>query len=250
MSKFIEELEKVGVTTPPRLGFGTGKTETKSLNLLIVGLIDSYQPKKHSNSPITYMALASQSIDSITLADDKTVVGTWPANTDSLDLDSLSSSSGDFIIIPDIEARSEIMAVEDIGKLIVVTDSTPEEIYRSIEELPIDGIVVSGMTHGTTLSIRDIMWMRSIRDVSTKPILLSSSRSLSYQELSLIRDAGLQGIILDLKKVKDKDVKDMLTSIDSIPSRKSSRESISATLPRIQSTSSEPDHDFDDEEFD
>ena len=94
------------------------------------------------------------------------------------------------------------------------------------------------------------MWMRSIRDVTTKPILLTSNRMLSDQELSVIREAGLQGIILDLAKVKDKEVKNMLASIASMPSKKNLRESISATLPRSQSIPTESDPDFDDDDDD
>jgi len=250
MSKFIEELEKVGVTTPQRLGFGAGRAESKSPNLLLVGVVNSYQPKKLSKSDINYIAIASNPIEADPIADGKTVVGIWPKATDSLDLDSLSSKLVDFIIIPDIEVSSEIIASEDIGKLIVITDSTPEEIYRSVEELPLDGIVVSGITKASPLSIRDIMWMRSIRDVTTKPILLTSNRMLSDQELSVIREAGLQGIILDLAKVKDKEVKNMLASIASMPSKKNLRESISATLPRSQSIPTESDPDFDDDDDD
>jgi len=129
MSKFIEELEKVGVTTPPRLGFGAGKTETKSLNLLVVGLIDSYQPRKLSKYPIKYIAVTSQSAEPRKSADENAVLGIWPDDIDSLDLGSIESLSGDFIIIPNIEVNSEIMAIEDVGKLIVITQSTTEEIY-------------------------------------------------------------------------------------------------------------------------
>ncbi len=250
MSKLIEELEKVGTVQPTRMGFGVARPEEKSPNLLIVGIIESVTSKKISNSHLKHFVVCSDSLGPVQDFGDS-ILGVWPDKINAETIDSLASGCADFIIIPSIETTSEIVSLEETSKFIVLTDLIPEDIYRSVEELPFDGIVLCGLENKQPISIRDLMWIRSIRDVTSKPILLSITKAMTYQELSIIRDVGMQGILLDLKTVKEKDLKSMAEHIKSMPVKKVTKESMSAILPRASLAGSEavPD-ELEDDEFD
>ena len=138
---------------------------------------------------------------------------------------------------------------EELGRLIAIPADFPEELGRSLEELPLDAVLMTGLEEAAPLSVKNLMQVRSIRDLISKPMLLLRTRPLSQGELTVLHDTGIQGIVLDSRSVGAEDVVKVKEAIESLPPRKTKRDQAPApVVPRLASR--EADHHHDDDHDD
>lgn len=257
MSKLIEQLEKIGTITPAPMGFGVNPAPKKAPSLTLVALSDTKTSDKNMvscfNATIvrikkdTKAAIKSAKSSAVT-----SVWGIWSDNTSCKSLETLKNEGGDFFTISNFNTNAEVLSDDSLGKIIVIPINIPEELCHSLEELPVDAIIMSDLEKVVNLTINDAMQIRSLRDLISKPILLLRESPLKKQDLKVIRDVGLQGIVLDLNKISSDDVNTMRKNIDNMPTAKNKKDQANAIIPRLKSTinrsSLEEDDDYDDDE--
>ncbi len=248
MSKLIERLEKVDAPSLPPLGFGASRTQTKPASMLLIALADAGATETLTRLQVEFCVLAAPSIadgQALNSNLDDAMWGIWPGALAKESLDGLKEQGGDFFIFSEIDAPVEVLAGEELGRLIAIPADFPEELGRSLEELPVDAVLLTGLEDAAPLSVKNLMQVRSIRDLTSKPMLLLRSRPLSQGELTVLQDTGIQAIVLDSRQMQVEDALRVKEAIDNLPPRKTKRDQPTPTLPRMAPMEAAHHHEED-----
>ncbi|MQF98220.1 MAG: hypothetical protein FI729_01635 [SAR202 cluster bacterium] len=254
MSKIIEYLEKIGSVTPTPIGFGTSKPADKFPQIALAALTDVGSLTKNQADDFDFTIVKTQKSTKTMLKTTNATLkeqiwGIWTNHASTDSLESLANEGCDFFIISSFSEPADILASENLGKLIVVPIDTPEELAHSINEIPVDAIILSGIEETTNLSIIDTMRIRSIRDLLSKPVILLRINPLQKNDIKVIRDVGIQGILLDIQKIKPKELKSMKDDIGKLPPSKTKSNQSRAIIPTIR-TNDQEEYDDDDDDDD
>jgi hypothetical protein len=255
MSKMIEHLENIGTVSSAPIGFGTNKPVEKFPQLTLAALVDIKSLKKNIADDFDSIIVKIQGNTKTELKTAKSTLknqiwGIWTNNISNASLESLEKEGCDFFTISHFSEPVDILAREDIGKLIVVPIDMPEELVHSINEIPIDAIIISGLEDIVSLTINDLMRIRSMRDLLSKPTILLRVSPLNRNEIKVIRDIGIQGILLDILSVKPKEIKSMKDDIQQLPPFKNKKDPSRAILPHISTHYEQAYEDDEDDEDD
>ena len=259
MSKFIESLQKVGVSVVAPLGFGAGRSQDKNPALALVWLsefkrIEDLKSYSLESSSDSYIVSANKVVKS-QLSGVKKVAkggtwGVWLETVTPASLEVLQKEGGDFFLFSKLETSVEILAGDQLGKVMVIEVGQPEDTIRSIEDLPIDAVLLLGLEKSSPMTVGDMLKIGVIRDQISKPLLLLRKIRLNQGELEILQDMGVQGIVVDANELKVVEVSDMQGDIQRLRPRKNGRD-IAALVPRITSGSGNLHgvEDDDDEEY-
>ena len=257
MSKLIERLEKVGTVSPTPMGFGANRAAEKSPAMLLMALSGTMPATSGSQLKVDSYIIAAGKIAKSELKAAKdlagdAVWGLWPDTLTNDSLDALKGEGGDFFIFSTMDTPAEVLAGEELGRLITIPADFPEELGHTLEDIPVDAVLLAGLEESSPLSVKDLMQIRSVRDLISKPLLLVRSQALSQGELVVLQDVGIQGIVLDMRTMQLDDALKVQGNIDELPPRKTRRDQASALLPRLSqgeiSPQSEDDDDGEEEE--
>ena len=258
MSKLIERLEKVGTVAPAPMGFGAGRAPDRAPALLILSLSgakDAAAPDSQADGFIVSVPKASSpQLKAARKAMGDRLWGLWPGAVTGISLDDIKEQGGDFVVFSSVDTPSELLADEEIGRLFVVPVEFPEGLGHSMEDFPVDAVVISGLEDASPLTVKALMQVRAVRDFVPRPLLLLRAKPLSRGELVVLQDVGLQGLVVDSSQVSAEDSARMAEDIKGLPPRRQKREHAGALLPRVSSGSpashQHDDDDEEDEEFD
>ena len=253
MSKLIERLEKVGTVAQAAMGFGASRAVEKSPSMLLLALSGTKSIASKSQLEVDSYIMSAGKITKAELKAAKGMAGDalwglWPQTITNDSLNALKAEGGDFFIFSTIETPAEVLAVEELGRLITIPADFPEELGHSLEELPVDAVILAGLEEASPLSVRDLMQVRSVRDLISKPLLLLRSHTLNQGELVVLQDVGIQGIVLDLRTMKVEDAAKIRKDIEELPPRKIRRDQASALLPRVSSLAASSQREEEEEE--
>ena len=255
MSKLIERLEKVGTVAPAPMGFAAGRATERAPALLMLAL--SGTKSAASSIPeadgciIAAPKATKTHLKAAREAAGDDLWGLWPSSHTGASLDDLKKQGGDFVVFSSVDTPAELLADEDLGRLIVIPIEFPEELGHSLEDFPVDAVVIAGLEDASPLSVKALMQVRAVRDLVSKPLLLLRARPLNRGELVVLQDVGLQGLVVDAGKVSADAAACMAEDIKTLPPRRQKRDHVGALLPRMSSGMPEPhQHDDDDDEED
>ncbi|MDP6102332.1 MAG: hypothetical protein QF579_03370 [Dehalococcoidia bacterium] len=258
MSKLIERLEKVGTVAPTPMGFGANRAIEKAKSMLLIALSGTKSAAPDSKLKVdSYIIAAGEAaISELKAAKGAAGDALWGLWTDTLttpSLKDLKGEGGDFFIFSTVDAPAEVLANDDLGRLITIPVEFPEELGHALEEMPVDAVLLAGLEEVSPLSVRNLMQIRSVRDLISKPLLLLRTHSLNRDELAVLQDVGVQGLVVDLRSMNVKEAIQIEDAIEGLPPRKTRRDQADALLPRVSqraaSHQSDDDDDGEEEEY-
>ncbi|MDE2861152.1 MAG: hypothetical protein OYI31_00140 [Chloroflexota bacterium] len=255
MSKLIDRLEKVGTVAPAPMGFAAGRAAERAPALLMLALSgakDAASTGLQADGCIISAAKATKpQLKAAKQAMGDQLWGLWPGTANGVSLDQIKEQGGDFVVFSSVDTPAELLADEELGRLIVIPIEFPEELGHSLEDFPVDAVVVAGLEDASPLSVKALMQVRAVRDLVAKPLLLLRAKPLNRGELVVLQDVGIQGLVVDCAKVAEEDASRMAEDIKGLPPRRQKRDHAGALLPRVSSGSpAAHQHDDDDEEED
>ena len=257
MSKLIDRLEKVGTVAPTPMGFGASRAVEKAPSLLLLALSGTKSTASTSQLSVDSYIMSADKITKAELKAAKGIAGDspwglWPETITNDSLEALKGEGADFFIFSTVNTPAEVLAEEELGRLITVPADFPEELGHSLEEIPVDAVILVGLEEASPLSVRDLMLVRSMRDLISKPLLLLRTHTLNQAELVVLQDVGVQGIVLDMRTMKVKDAAQIQKDVEDLPPRKLKRDQANALLPRLSQRAVSPrrEEEEDDEEED
>lgn len=255
MSKFIDYLSSIGDPAPIPMGFGPVRSKERQPSILLIG---SIQLSKLANKPQS----ASVPVDSVIIEAtefeedrlDKAIseIGDtpWGVRTGDLidgQLDILIAKGCDFVVFGLEQTNMSLFDHDGLGKIVAIDAGIEKDCGRAIDTLPIDAVIIEGVNLPKKLSVDDLLNISKDRTLLGLPCLLSGNRNIEDEEIKILRDMQISGIINSLGNKRR--IQKTISFIDSLAPQKRAQPSHNALLPQ-SSTGFDPGHDEEGEDDD
>jgi hypothetical protein len=250
MSKLVKKLRQVSENAAQPLGFRTTPL-TASRQMLLIASVPY--------SPSSMIAqLAKTEIDAI-LIDHRNLKGTadfrhlaahagevpvglWLDLVSEEYLDQFKQARGDFLVFEAGAAPATLLQEEELGKVLRVDPSQDESLLCTIDQLPIEVVLLDVKAEGDVLTISDLMYCQWLAGLVDKPLLVAAQQELTDKEILSLREVGVRGIVVEQP---EKQIGDSLArlsqAIRSLPPKTKKLGEKKALLPRIGYSYEEPE---------
>ena len=104
----------------------------------------------------------------------------------------------DFVVFP---ASADLVAPPDdsVGIIIQIDTSIAEGPLRTLNELPLDAVLVTLQSEkDNRLTWHQLMLIQRFGDIVTKPLLVSIPSGTGTDELQLLQETGIDGVVVDI----------------------------------------------------
>lgn len=241
MSRFIKKLRQISESTAPRLGFKKAATSPHRQMLIIATLSQDNaeletQLKEtevdailiHSNN----LEKGAKTIQRIAGSVGDIPWGVWLDEVTEKGAKELREMGGDFIIFIAPKAPVALLE-EEIGKVIKIDLSCDDGLVETIDQLPIDAVLLDLMEDGENLTISQLMNCQWLAGLISKPLLVAVQQELTDKEIRGLWEAGANGVVVEVKEKTQ--LAKLCQVIKSFPlARRKPGEEKRVTLPRIE----------------
>jgi hypothetical protein len=206
MSKFIDILTRSSQTAAQPIGFRTSKAAQPRHWIQLVVAVT----KGTTDTVTDYVTgadaglLRISKIGSSASTLKKTIPttpdipwGVWLEETAQEELKKAMKSGCDFIVLP--AGATLVMPPDDnVGIIIQIDTSVAEGPLRTLNELPVDAVLVTLQAEkGNHLTWHQLMLLQRFGDIVAKPLLVSIPPGTGTDELQLLWEAGVDGLVID-----------------------------------------------------
>jgi len=242
MSKLVKKLRQVSENAAQPLGFKTAPLSAGRQMLLIASV-----PHSHSGM---VAQLARTEIDAI-LLDNRNLKGTMDIRHLAADagevalglwlnlegeqyVEQFKQAGGDFLVFEAGSAAATLLQEEELGKVLRVDPCRDENLACTIDQLPIDVVILDVKTEGDVLTVSDLMHCQWLAGLVDKPLLVASRQELTDREIRSLREVAVRGIVAELpeKQIGDSLAR-MSQTIKTLPPRKKKLSEKKALIPRL-----------------
>lgn len=241
MSEFIRKLSRASRSGPQPIGFRAGHpVSTRPKMLLIAGLAQA-----NADSVADYVAGADagllriskltsgmEALSKISQAVPDIPWGGWLRGISRRGMKQVKRVGCDFVIFPAANTSLAILQNGEVGKILEVEASLDEGLLRTIEGLPVDAVLIAGeQKENYFLTWQHLMLFRRFANSLTKPLLVSVPSGVLANELQMLWEAGVDGVIVEAGIEGLKDLRQAVDRLTFPPQRK--RRKAEALLPYI-----------------
>jgi len=175
--------------------------------------------------------------------------GGWLRDINKAGIKQMAKADCDFLVFPAANTPLALLQNdEEVGKILEVEASLNEGLLRTVNELPIDAVLIAGSQEGEHfLTWHHLMLFQHFADLLTKPLLASTPPDVTANELQALWKAGVDGVVIEVAVGQPVDrLKELRQAIDKLafPSQRKQGKT-KALLPRIDSEMSTVAEDED-----
>lgn len=252
MSKLTDILERAGQSDPSPIGFGgTSRGASSVPELVLIGQVSG-------NEMINDRSLLDAQVDGVLVVLDSwskrsldrirsALKGkTWGARANSISesqAKDLKDRGCDFIVFEADDTAAAVLNDDELGKIIAIDSELGGREARGIQRLSIDGVLLEQGDDLVPLTVRKLVGIQQSRGRIDLPFLVGTSSELGAADLEVLRNAGVQGLVVDLGSPDA--VARTRDAIAGLPRRKSKPRSSSAPAPRVPAGSGAAVHGND-----
>ena len=258
MSRFIDKLKRTSQAVPQPMGFGRGQSVSPKPKILLVASLAqagvSNLASLVAGADAGLISISELKIDTKTLHGCSEAVpdipwGGWLRGSKRRESQKAKGLDCDFVIFPSdtplgIFERNEAgkkgseasKKDTEVGRILEVGPSLSDGLLRTIDELPVDGVLIAGEGEGSSsLTWQRLMRFQHFADLMVKPLLVPVSSKVTASELQMLWEAGVDGIIVGVGVSQPSgELRKLRQTIDKLtfPSQKR-RGKVKALLPQI-----------------
>lgn len=238
MSKLIDRLTQTAETVATPMGFGVTKRASVRLKMVLVARVE---PSDNTAALADYVSSADAVITTqtntgkdIARALPGTVWGLWREGKGSQPIKGLVEAGADFAVLP-LDAEPGLADTEKMGKILLVEPSLSEGLVGTINELPADAVLLTDdQGERDTVTWHHLMLCQRFADLLSRPLLVTVPASVNGDELKALWKAGVDGVVVAVKTVKQAEkLKALRQIIDNSDFAARPRKKVAALLPRI-----------------
>ena len=260
MSKFLERMERITVAAPGGMGFGAARTE-KTPAVALVGLVSgSYAKGLKAVSDLGLDAVILSGIDDaggLKRIEKSLPSLPWGVKTSSLTESSAQEfrDSGCDILAFSLEnTDASALVADDAARILYVDPDIEERELRTISALPVDVLILPMTGVSGPWGLAQVASVAAISRRVDKYILVEVSGTPSDKDLEVLRNAGVDGLVLDVAAVGADALEKLKSAALALPKQRSSgRGRNSAIVPSSvfpSSSAPEPEEEDDDDDDD
>ena len=203
MSKLVDRLQGLSKASPEPLGFHTrvGKADRRP-GLLLIGRLGgpgAGEAKTLTDSGVDAGLVGAQGLDlkmveEMVGAMDGVPLGVVLGAGDGEKVAGLAGAGCDFVVF-DMKMPIGALQEKGMGRFVKVETALDHSLVRAINEVDVDGVVVSTDGKGVT-TFEQLLTYRRIAGLAGKPLLLDLSALATDSELTGLWQAGIDGIVI------------------------------------------------------
>lgn len=114
------------------------------------------------------------------------------------EIDGIIDEGFNFISLYD-KHMNPLVFNKDIDKMVAIDNEYKLEYVKAYDELPIDVLECSIMdpsTYGNELTVRELLQYKSIRDATSKPIVIPTQRSITPEQSIVLQQIGMNALMI------------------------------------------------------
>ena len=206
MSKFIDKLNQASQTELQIMGFRAAKTVSPKPKMLLVaslaqadvsGVADyvagadaGLLPVHEFNSGIKTIQKISKSVPDIPW-------GGWLKDMEGGGRKQMLEVGCDFVVFPATDTSLAMLQDGEVGKILQVKVSLSEGLLRTINDLPVDAVLIAGdQEEDYFLTWHHLMLFRHFASLLAKPLFIPAD--VTAKELQALWDGGVDGVVVEV----------------------------------------------------
>ena len=173
------------------------------------------------------------------------------------DLDALKDAGCDFILVAGDDAPGTVLRDDGMARGFTIQPGLSEERARAVEDLPFEFLVVEVGEESWPITLAVLMRLQGTVSMVSKHILLRVSQLPPADNLALLRDMPVSGLLVDMSAVDEAALAEGRKALDDLEPRRPRQplEQTSALVPppgvtALASADSGGDEDWDGEHYD
>ena len=153
-------------------------------------------------------------------------------------LEQLREAGADFIIFEASTTPAVLLQEEDTGKVLKVDLPEDEGLISTINQLPIEAVLVKVKKEGEVLTISELMGCQWVADAVDKPLLVATQGELTDKEIQSLWEVGVRGLVVEVKeKQLGKSLTRLSQAIGALPAKLKRHGESRAVLPYLENDS-------------
>lgn len=206
MSKLIDKLKLTSQSASPPMGFGRDRLVSSKPGILLIARV--VQPdltelaSQVAGADAGLLDISKLRSDIKTLSKCAEMVpdipwGGWLSGDARLEGQLIKVPDCDFVVFPAESTPLKIVENTKAGKILEVEPSLSEGLLRTVNELPVDGVLLRDKEeNSTSLSWHRLMLLQRCADLIAKPLLAPVASDVTASELKLLWEVGVDGVAL------------------------------------------------------
>ena len=261
MSKFIERLDEIMEGAPGAIGFGVQRAK-KTPGMALLAIVSGTDAKALQQVADLKPdgALVSGVDDPAKLKKACQALGEsipWGKPVNSLSEDEAAAyerEGCDLLAFPFQGTSVAAVGSEEVARILRVDAAMEPEQLRAIDALPVDVLLINGPASSSQWSLEDLVAVARVTRRVNKYVIVETSQLPGAKELEALRDAGVNGLAVDVGNVPAEKLSELRKAQEDMPRhRPNRRDRTMAIVPRSafpsgsDSEPQEPEPDEDDE---
>jgi len=207
MSQFIDKLNQVARVVPQSMGFRAAQPVSEKPRILLIasltgasagGLADYVAGADVSLLRIPKLSSGAKTLKEISRAVPNIPWGGWLKNIDKGGIKQVAKAGCDFLVFTAANTPLALLQNDEVGKILEIESSLSEGLLRTVNELPIDAVLIAAEQEGEySLTWHHLMLFQRFANLLTKPLLVSIPPNVTANELQVLWEAGVDGIVIE-----------------------------------------------------
>jgi hypothetical protein len=259
MSRLIDKLDKLKKAAPQPMGFRASRGKADETGIVLIAGVPVSAAEKISEyaagADAVYLkaegsGLSAKSVEGTTKAVPEIPCGISAGDIGKTEVDGYLKAGCDFLVFPGESPVVSLPDDEKTGKLIQIDPSLEDSLIRVVNNLPVDAVITTELFKSAgIITWRDLMAARRIALLITKPVIVPVAAHITSDELKAIRDAGIEGILVEVDAAAPGKIQEIRQVIKNLPPKSTGKpEKSDALLPRSSTESVTPEEEEDDYE--
>ncbi len=125
--------------------------------------------------------------------------GGWLTDISRREMKQVKRVGCDFVVFPAANTSLTILQNTEVGKILEVEASLAEGLLRTIDELPVDAVLITGkQAEDYLLTWQHLMYFWRFANSLAKPLLVSVPSTVAASELQVLWEAGVDGVVVEV----------------------------------------------------
>jgi len=204
MSKFADKLKHVSQAEAQPMGFGRRQVAAAKSGMILVAKLAGGGVSKLAGlvagADAGLLNISGSGSDSKALQKPDIPWGGWLKGERRPGGGELECPGCDFVVLPAAETPVGILeSSTDVGKILEVSTSLNAGILRTVNDLPVDGVLVTFEDEDSpVLTWQRLMTLQHFADLLDKPLLTEVTPEVTDGELKMLWEAGVDGVIVEV----------------------------------------------------
>ena len=243
MSRFIDKLNKVSQAAPQPMGFRATQPVSSKLKMQLVAsiaeanvdsLADYVAGADAGLLHISKLTSGAKALQKISKAVPDIAWGGWLKESDERVIKQMVNAGSDFVVFP-ASTPLTILQNGEVGKILEVESSLSEGLMRTVNELPVDAVLIAA---GPVeyLTWHHLMFFQRFAALLTKPLLVIIPSNVTASELQVLWETGVDGVVIEVGiELPEDRLKELRQAIDELDFPARRQKKAEALLPHITS---------------